>query len=118
MTKYYQVEICVVDIQTGRIDRFGEDCEYSTRVFLLYDGIHFDPLYKETGSTIQTKFSTSDQMTMQQAIEMGHEFRKTRQFTDTSNFKLRCLACQIGLTGQTQAQEHAKTSGHINFGEF
>jgi ubiquitin thioesterase OTU1 len=120
LSKYYKTEICVVDIQTGRIDRFGEDYEYDTRVFILYDGIHFDPLYLETTYEPykQTKFTTGNQTVMQQAIELGNEFRKARQFTDTSSFKLKCLVCQKGLSGQKEAQEHAKSSGHINFGEF
>ncbi len=120
LSKYYKIEMCVVDIQTGRVDRFGEDCEYLKRVFILYDGIHFDPLYleKADGSTIQTRFLASDVNIMLQAVELGNEFRKTKQFTDTSNFKLRCLVCQNGMTGQKQAQEHAKSTGHMNFGEF
>lgn len=31
LSKYYQCEICVVDIRTGRIDKFGEDCNYEKR---------------------------------------------------------------------------------------
>jgi ubiquitin thioesterase OTU1 len=40
LSKYYKIEICVVDIQTCRIDRFGEDQNYTKRVFIIYDGIH------------------------------------------------------------------------------
>jgi ubiquitin thioesterase OTU1 len=31
LSKYYKCEICVVDIRTGRIDKFGEDCNYEKR---------------------------------------------------------------------------------------
>lgn len=43
LSKFYQCEICVVDTQTVRIDRFGEDAGYTKRVLLIYDGIHYDP---------------------------------------------------------------------------
>lgn len=44
-------------------------------------------------------------------------FLKKRQFTDVSNFMLRCLVCNTLLKGHSDAQNHAKSTGHINFGE-
>jgi hypothetical protein len=41
-----------------------------------------------------------------------------RQFTDIANFTLRCGVCQIGLKGEKEAVEHAKTTGHQNFAEY
>jgi ubiquitin thioesterase OTU1 len=121
LSKYYKIEICVVDIQTCRIDRFGEDCNYPKRVFIIYDGIHFDPLYLQPldhNLPIRTKFSTQNEVVMHQALELANESKKAKEFTDVLNLKLRCLSCQKGFAGQKEAQEHAKGSGHINFGEF
>ena len=121
LSKYYKVEICVVDIQTCRIDRFGEDSNYSKRVFIIYDGIHFDPLYLQpldNDLEIRTKFSTKDESVMHQALELASESKKAKEYTDVLNLKLRCLSCQKGLAGQQEAQDHAKITGHINFGEF
>lgn len=118
LSKYYKCEICVVDIRTNRIDRFGEDCAYPIRVFIIYDGIHFDPLYLEADSMVQTIFSTSDDLVMLQALEIANEAKNAHQYTDVSNFKLKCLVCQQPLKGQKAAQEHAEKTGHINFGEI
>nr|XP_020633577.1 ubiquitin thioesterase OTU1 isoform X3 [Pogona vitticeps] len=120
LSKFYQCEICVVDTQTVRIDRFGEDAGYAKRVLLIYDGIHYDPLeHKIPNSDIppQTVFSTSDDVVLAQALELADEARRKRQFTDVNRFTLRCVVCQKGLTGQTEAREHAKETGHTNFGE-
>ena len=46
------------------------------------------------------------------------EAHASRQFTDTANFTLRCLVCQKGLVGEKEAVEHAKSTGHQNFGEY
>ena len=46
------------------------------------------------------------------------EAHAARQFTDTANFSLRCLVCQQGLKGEKEAVEHAKQTGHQNFGEY
>ena len=48
-------------------------------------------------------------------VESAHQ---ARQFTDMATFKLRCGTCQIGLKGEKEAVEHAKTTGHSNFTEF
>lgn len=47
LSAYYGIEIDVVDVTNAIINRFGEDKEYGIRAFLLFDGIHYDPLYLE-----------------------------------------------------------------------
>lgn len=48
LSHFYAIEIAVVDTINAVINRFGEDKEYPMRVFLIFDGIHYDPLYKES----------------------------------------------------------------------
>lgn len=45
------------------INRFGEDKHYPMRGFLLYDGIHYDPLYLESfnGDSQKTLFSLEEE---------------------------------------------------------
>lgn len=121
LSKFYHCEICVVDTQTVRVDRFGEDAGYHNRVLLIYDGIHYDPLQKEAPGADapppQTVFSTSDDVILAQALELADEARRKRQFTDVNRFSLRCMVCQTGLVGQKEARKHAKETGHTNFGE-
>ncbi|XP_055040321.1 ubiquitin thioesterase OTU1 [Misgurnus anguillicaudatus] len=120
LSKFYQCEICVVDTQTVRVDRFGEDAGYSKRVLLIYDGIHYDPLQKvalDSDVPPQTVFSATDDIILAEALELADEARRKRQFTDVNRFSLRCMVCQTGLVGQKEAREHAKETGHTNFGE-
>ncbi|XP_056001492.1 ubiquitin thioesterase OTU1-like [Ostrea edulis] len=120
LSQYFDVEIAVVDTQSSRIDRFGEDKLYKERIFVIYDGIHYDPLILEPldpNLHVQTIFPTSDASVLGQAMEIASEAKSARQFTDVSNFSIKCLVCQKLLTGQSEAQGHAKVTGHINFGE-
>ncbi|XP_072281283.1 ubiquitin thioesterase OTU1 [Pyxicephalus adspersus] len=120
LSKFYQCEICVVDTQTVRIDRFGEDAGYCKRVLLIYDGIHYDPLqrqFSDPSMPPMTIFSTKDDDALVQALELADDARKKRKFTDVNRFALRCMVCQKGLTGQSAARDHAKQTGHTNFGE-
>lgn len=120
LSKFYQCEICVVDTQTVRIDRFGEDAGYTKRVLLIYDGIHYDPLqrvFPNPDTPPLTIFSSNDDIVLVQALELADEARSKRQFTDVNRFTLRCMVCQKGLTGHAEARDHAKETGHTNFGE-
>ncbi|KAM8975510.1 ubiquitin thioesterase OTU1 [Pelodytes ibericus] len=120
LSRYFQCEICVVDTQTVRIDRFGEDAGYTKRVMLIYDGIHYDPLqrqFPDLDMPPMTVFSARDDDALVQALELADDARKKRQFTDVNRFALRCMVCQKGLTGQVAARDHAKETGHTNFGE-
>lgn len=120
LSTFYGLEIAVVDTSNAIINRFGEDQHYGQRVFLVFDGIHYDPLYLEPleGNNIQTMFLTSDEEVLQQAEDLAREARSSRQYTDLERFTLKCLICQEFLKGHIQAQQHAKTTGHMNFGEI
>lgn len=120
LSKFYGIEIDVVDIQNSIINRFGEDKNYGLRVFLLFDGIHYDPLYMETGASDvpATMFPVEEESVYQQAELLAKEAQSSRQFTDVEKFSLRCMQCDVMLVGQVQAQQHAKSTGHTNFGEI
>lgn len=142
LSSYFGLEIDVVNTQHSVINKFGEDQNYGQRILLIYDGIHYDPLYLEPfdvrldifviyvtksryiviwcllqGSPNKTLFPTTDTWIFQQAEELAAEARASHQFTDVNHFSLKCMVCHCFLTGQTQAQQHAKETGHTNFGE-
>lgn len=65
LSNYYGVEIAVVDTMNAIINRFGEDQSYPHRVFLMFDGIHYDPLYMESVDvSLKTFFNFRLCMTM------------------------------------------------------
>ncbi|KAK6631621.1 hypothetical protein RUM44_006150 [Polyplax serrata] len=119
LSGHYEIEMDVVDTVNAIINRFGEDKNYSQRIFLIFDGIHYDPLYLEpaAGGDIQTIFPTTNENVFQEAKLLAQQAKSSRQFTDVNKFSLKCMDCQTIMKGQVEAQEHAKTSGHINFGE-
>ncbi|XP_016994903.2 ubiquitin thioesterase Otu1 [Drosophila takahashii] len=120
LSNYYGIEIDVVDIQNAIINRFGEDKNFGLRVFLLFDGIHYDPLYMETAQSAApaTIFPVEELGVYQQAEQLANEAQSSRQYTNVDKFTLRCMQCDVRLVGQVQAQEHAKQTGHQRFGEI
>ncbi|XP_052893581.1 ubiquitin thioesterase OTU1 [Anopheles moucheti] len=119
LSAYYGMEFDVVDITNAIINRFGEDKNYGMRAFLLFDGIHYDPLYLEStsGDAPKTIFPIEDQSVYLQAEQLAKEAKSARQYTDVNKFTLKCIDCDCFLKGQVEAQQHAQKTGHINFGE-
>lgn len=121
LSQHYGVEFDVVDITNAMINRFGEDKRYPMRGFLLYDGIHYDPLYLESlsGEPQKTLFSVEEEQHIyDMAQSLAQEAKSSRQYTDVDKFTLRCIQCDRKLKGQREATEHARETGHDQFGEF
>ncbi len=69
------------------------------------------------GGEMQTLFPATDISVLRQAEELAAEARASHQYTDVYRFSLICQQCRCMLQGQTQAQLHAKETGHTSFGE-
>lgn len=120
LSQYFKVEIVVVDTKSCQLMRFGEDMNYSTRILLIYDGIHYDALIYELDSSPGTRicqFSRKNHFILDQALQIAREAKSSRQFTDTKSFTLQCSKCDIFLKGETEAREHAKSTKHVDFRE-
>ncbi|EDQ86595.1 uncharacterized protein MONBRDRAFT_33794 [Monosiga brevicollis MX1] len=118
------VQIGAVDIQTGRVDMYAQDRPNDSAILLLYDGIHYDPLVlSPIGATAPEDFClrridiADVDRVARLAQQLSAALRERHQFTDVGSFTLRCLVCRTKLRGQSEAQAHAKQTGHTNFGE-
>lgn len=127
LADYYGREIAAYDIQTTRCDLYGQEGNYSERVMLIYDGLHYDALavspvegapddFDQTIFVIQKNRSIGPVEGL--ALNFIKDQHRKRRFTDTANFTLRCGVCQIGVIGQKEAAEHAQATGHVNFQEY
>jgi len=125
LAEYYKTEIAAFDCQSLRLDIYGQDLGFTQRVFLIYDGIHYDALaYAFDSSTASfedmdvTIFNPLDEVAVTKAKKVAEDAHRKFLYTDTSKFDLRCLSCQTGLVGQGGAIKHAKETGHQNFAEY
>ncbi|VDO30159.1 unnamed protein product [Schistosoma margrebowiei] len=120
LSQLYKIEICIVDIESCRIDRFGEDQNYPKRILLIYDGIHYDPLAQEcpNRNCLVTVFSSNNDSILFEAQQLASKARAEWAFTDLSSFTLLCRQCDAPLIGQEAAQKHAQLTGHTQFREI
>lgn len=126
LSRHFELEICSIDVQTCRVDRFNEGRE--TRCILVYSGIHYDTIalspseppfeHAYAPPDFDTKiFEASDDTILAKALELSKILQDRHYFTDTSKFSIRCNVCKRTFTGERGATEHAKKTGHYDFGE-
>jgi len=122
-SEHYGVEVCSIDVETGRVDRFGSDKNYPSFCILLYSGIHYDavtlaPIPDAPPDFHETSFSRGNPDIMPAAEKLASKLRSRRAFTNTATFALRCGVCKQGLKGEKEARAHAQETGHTDFMEY
>lgn len=94
---------------------------------MVYSGIHYDALalspitafsFQSAPDKDERIFDRGDDQVIQSASELVAKLKKKKYFTDTKHFTLKCAVCGSAFIGQKQASEHAKTTGHTDFGEY
>ncbi|KAG0635252.1 hypothetical protein HOY80DRAFT_459417 [Tuber brumale] len=120
---FFDLEICTIDVSTNEVIRFNEG--KANRAIVVYSGIHYDtivlsPAGSRTNDPSKDKgiFTSSDDEELEGALELCRELKKRKYFTDTKSFSLKCNICKTGLKGQKAAVAHAKSTGHMDFGEY
>ncbi|KAM5430918.1 ubiquitin-specific protease otu1 [Microsporum canis] len=126
LSKHFEIEICSIDVQTLRIDRFNEGCP--TRCVVVYSGIHYDTVALSPSDEPYTHayappefdtriFDSSDPVILDKAIELCRILKEKHYYTDTSNFEVKCNVCGGLFVGEKGATAHASETGHYDFGE-
>lgn len=126
LSKYFGIEICSVDVQTLRIDRFNEGAPQ--RCILVYSGIHYDviarspsdPPFKSSYAPPEFDvkiFEADEEIVLEAAVELCKVLQGRHYFTDTASFEINCNVCGHLCVGEKGATEHAKATGHYDFGE-
>ncbi|KAI0977773.1 hypothetical protein GJ496_006838 [Pomphorhynchus laevis] len=112
------VQICVLDIRANQSYLFGENFIDTSRIYLLYDGCHYDAVVRIDSDIVITMFPSTDDKIYQAALLLMSQEKKAGNFTDVANFTLKCDQCGQRLQGQIAAEQHAKQFGHVDFSEI
>ncbi|KAH8688872.1 OTU-like cysteine protease [Talaromyces proteolyticus] len=126
LSKHFAVEICSIDVQTLRVDRFNEG--QATKCFVVYSGIHYDAIALSPSDPPFTHayappdfdtriFEAGDSFILERALELCQVLQKRHYYTDTTSFQIRCNTCGGLFVGEKGATEHAAQTGHYDFGE-
>ncbi|KAI9797957.1 MAG: ubiquitin-specific protease otu1 [Piccolia ochrophora] len=126
LSEHFDIEVCSIDVQTLRVDRFNEGAR--TRCVVVYSGIHYDAIASspsEPPHAVATAppewdvkvFDAADEAVLETALELCRVLQGRHYYTDTAGFSVRCEACGATFKGEKGAQEHAAETGHYEFGE-
>jgi len=121
-SRHYQTEICAIDIGSLVPNIFGSDGNYDHRVYVLYDGLHYDVIARNISEDMEESFDTTvftpkDNFAFEGAMALSRDLHKKRQFTDCASFTIQCGVCYKKLKGEREALDHSKDTGHANFQE-
>ena len=116
---HFDIEICSIDVQTLRIDRYNED--RPKRCIVVYSGIHYDTIalspFDAPPDFDKMIFEANDEVLLSSAVELCEMLKKKGYYTDTAAFKIRCKQCGAVCVGEVGATEHASKTGHYDFDE-
>lgn len=124
LSEYFKTEIASIDIKSLRIDCYGETNNYSKRIYILYNGIHYDPLVMSYGEEYpvemdMTIFSFDDIDAYTKFMEYAKEFNQKNDYVDfIDKPTLKCSNCMDIFTNQNEAAIHATNTGHWDFEEY
>ncbi len=118
----YQIEIASIDVMTNRVDIFGQDKNYKNRIYVLYNGVHYDPLVFASGDDTTEDlrvFDANDNETLILFQNYVKIFKDAGDFVDLANMnKFECMQCTTLFENQEEAFEHAQNYEHWNFKEL
>jgi len=130
LSTYFDVEICSINVQDLRVDRFNEG--RPRRCVLVYSGIHYDvvacnPVPGGGSSPDMDRkvfevariegMDDEDGGVLEGARELCRVLQQRHYFTDTAGFVVKCGVCGWSGKGEKSASAHAMATGHTDFGE-
>nr|CCA23238.1 ubiquitin thioesterase OTU1like protein putative [Albugo laibachii Nc14] len=123
LSEHYKIEIVVFDVISMARLCYGEDQGFTQRIFLLYDGVHYDVVVEASSEKASerddiTRFAINDFGKVQRASEVAVAAHQNHEYTDLNVFTIQCLDCRTSFCGQREAQAHAQETGHQQFGEI
>lgn len=117
----FKIQIASIDVQSGRVDIFGEIEDHDRRIYLMYNGVHYDPLVMNlddscSAETDMTIFSPYDDEKMLMFKDYIESIKAKGDFVDLSNINnIRCNICTEEFFDEEKALTHGQQFGHWDF---
>lgn len=117
-SEIFHKQIVCIDVKTNRADIYGEDKKYNQRIYLLYNGVHYDPLVMNYDlsadvSTDITIFDSDDQEVFELMKCLLLEYKNQGDFVEF--YSMECNACSEKFKNENDALEHSINYQHWNF---
>ena len=120
----FKMKIGSVDVMTNRIDIYGETKPYDKIIFVIYNGIHYDPLvmnfsHDASNDSDITKFNFTDDNILIKFREFVGTIKESGDYVNLADLKnLECDTCKEQFVNETKASDHARKTNHWNFNQI
>jgi ubiquitin thioesterase OTU1 len=116
---HYKSEILVLDTARQRHNTFGEEKNYSKRIYLVYDGIHYDALVWTSNPNSKdwdvTVFDPKNKPVEDGCMAFMNKEFQSGNYVDEYNYKIKCGQCGQVFVGNKNAAAHSNSTGHTSF---
>jgi len=119
----YKSEIYTYDVTRKRPNIFGEGKNYKQRIYLLYNGIHYDcVVYNLIPDNPSPDFDITVFNPQDQEIEVAFQQLAENEynegnFVDEYNYSIICNICKKTFKGNKEVEAHAKETKHTDFSQ-
>lgn len=120
-SEMFNIMIASMDVMTGRVDMFGEEKDYDRRIYIMYNGVHYDPLVMNLDDTCGnesdiTVFSPNDDNTFIMFKDFVESIKSKGDFVDPSNINnMKCGVCNEEFFDEGDAVIHGQNFNHWDF---
>jgi ubiquitin thioesterase OTU1 len=117
LSRRFAVEIAVLHIEGCRIVPVNS-CDATRRIYLLYDGIHYDPVvFRAFGAEEVRTVQRDDEKAAELALTMTRVLQAAGSFTNERTMTMRCDKCGAMFKGSKEAEAHGRATGHSRFSQ-
>jgi ubiquitin thioesterase OTU1 len=117
LSKRFDVEIAVLHIEEANLVPVN-GCFARRRIYLLYDGIHYDSLvFRGFGIQEQKIVNCDDEKAQILAMEVVQLLKQSGAFTNENTMEMKCDRCGTVVKGKKGAEAHGKQTGHTSYSQ-
>jgi len=116
LAEEFSIEIGVAHVEMMNVYNIGQDKNYQERIYILYDGVHYDALYKKGSG--QSKFPTTDDEVYAQAFQAAAAVNSTGGYYNSYTCSLYCDICGMVFKGEEGITDHSLKTRHAAYTQF
>ena len=121
LSDLYQIQIVAIDVKSMKHYLFGEDSKFPKRIYVVHNGVHYDPLVMTISSDANndndiTIFNSNDDVVFAKFKSLVKNYHDQGEYVDLSDLKtLECDDCKETFGTKDEATLHAQYHNHWNF---
>ena len=121
LSDIYGIQIVAIDVKTMKHYIFGSDKKFLKRIYVIHNGVHYDPLVMTTSADANisedvTIFNSNDELVFAKFKSLVKNYHDQGEYIDMNDIKsLECDTCQEQFSTKHKATLHAQYYDHWNF---